>query len=265
MALSSAKKSTDPLLPQDPLTNDHTPTSVDIAHTALAYQHHFHPVWSLWLEDTFKDPRWQELLQKLHHYEKQGNTVYPPAHQRFRVFEQDPRQVRVVILGQDPYHGRSQANGLSFSVNKGITVPPSLRNIYQELKADIPTTSPTTGAHGDLTHWSSQGVLLLNSMLSVTAGAAGSHKGLGWEWFTDACIRALATHREHLVFILWGKFAQSKAELVQASPHAHKVLASAHPSPYSASAGFFGSKPFSQANQYLAAHGVTPIDWSVPD
>ncbi|MDE5727224.1 MAG: uracil-DNA glycosylase [Duncaniella sp.] len=184
-------------------------------------------------------------------------VVYPPAGKIFAAFDACPfDKVKVVILGQDPYHGAGQANGLSFSVNPGVEIPRSLRNIYAELQTDLGTAPPPSG---DLSRWAAQGVLLLNATLTVQAGMAGSHQGHGWEEFTDAAIRALADTREGLVFILWGAYAQRKGAFIDRSRHC--VIASPHPSPLSASRGFFGSRPFSRANQYLTSLGKDPIEW----
>lgn len=183
--------------------------------------------------------------------------VYPSPKNIFRAFELTPFDtVKVVILGQDPYHGEGQANGLSFAVNDGVRLPPSLQNIYKELASDI---GPVTNVSGDLSRWARQGVLLLNATLTVRAASAGSHQGKGWEQFTDAVIRALSERREGLVFILWGNYAKAKGAHIDREKHC--VIESAHPSPFSAAAGFFGSKPFSKANEYLQAKGVEPIDW----
>jgi uracil-DNA glycosylase len=184
-------------------------------------------------------------------------TVYPPGKLIFNAFDLCPfDQVKVVIIGQDPYHGPEQAHGLCFSVNEGVPFPPSLRNIFKEIQDDLGTPIPATG---DLTRWAKQGVLLLNATLTVRAGQAGSHQRQGWEEFTDAAIRALATERDHLVFILWGAYAQKKGAFIDRSRHL--VLASAHPSPLSAYNGFFGNKHFSRTNAYLVEHGETPIQW----
>jgi uracil-DNA glycosylase len=195
--------------------------------------------------------------------EQAGKTIYPPRGSRLAAFERTPLDaVKVVILGQDPYHGPGQAHGLCFSVPEGCPVPPSLRNIYKELESDL---GIAPAAHGDLSRWADQGVLLLNNALTVQAGAAGSHQGLGWEEFTDAAVRAVAERAEPSVFILWGSHAQKKAARVPGlganSPHL--VLRSPHPSPLSAHGGFFGSKPFSQANAFLEAKGRGAIDWRV--
>ena len=186
-----------------------------------------------------------------------ATTVYPPAKLIFNAFDHCPfDKVKVVIIGQDPYHGAGQANGLCFSVNKGITMPPSLVNIFKEIAADTGKPMPTDG---DLTRWSDQGVLLLNATLTVRAASAGSHQNKGWEQFTDSVIRILAEKRDNIVFILWGSYAQKKGAFIDRSRHL--VLTSPHPSPLSAYHGFFGNKHFSRANEYLVAHGETPIEW----
>lgn len=185
-----------------------------------------------------------------------GKQIYPAARNIFNAFNLCPiDKTRVVIIGQDPYHEPGQAMGLCFSVPNGITLPPSLVNIYTEIKNDLGRPSST---NGDLTHWAEQGVLLLNSTLTVRAHLAASHAGRGWEQFTDAVIAALV-HRENIVYMLWGSYAQKKAALVDTSKNL--VLKSVHPSPLSAYRGFFGCKHFSQANEYLSAHGFMPIDW----
>jgi uracil-DNA glycosylase len=187
------------------------------------------------------------------------SKVYPAPKNIFRAFALCPFDaVKVVILGQDPYHGPRQANGLSFAVDDGTVLPPSLKNIFKEIENDIGTPLVHTSS-GDLSRWALQGVLLLNATLTVRAHAAGSHQGKGWEEFTDAVIRVLSEEREHLVFILWGNYARLKGAHIDRSKHC--VIESAHPSPFSAANGFFGSKPFSKANDYLESHGETPIDW----
>jgi len=184
-------------------------------------------------------------------------TVYPPGRLIFNAFNLCPfDRVKVVIIGQDPYHGPGQAHGLCFSVNDGIAFPPSLQNIFKEIQADLGKPIPTSG---NLTRWAEQGVLMLNATLTVRAHAAGSHQRRGWEEFTDAAIRALNNEREHLVFILWGAYAQKKGAFIDRSRHL--VLTSPHPSPLSAHNGFFGNHHFSLTNDYLRAHGQTPIDW----
>ena len=184
-------------------------------------------------------------------------TVYPPGHLIFNAFNLCPfDQVKVVIIGQDPYHGPGQAHGLCFSVNDGVQMPPSLQNIFKEIQDDLGTPVPVTG---NLTRWAEQGVLLLNATLTVRAHQAGSHQRRGWEEFTDAVIRKLAEEREHLVFILWGAYAQKKGAFIDRNKHL--VLTSVHPSPLSAYHGFFGNHHFSRANAYLAEHGQNPIQW----
>ncbi len=186
-----------------------------------------------------------------------AGEVYPPASRIFAAFDACPfPEVKVVILGQDPYHGPGQANGLSFSVNPGVRFPPSLLNIFKEVSADTGAPLPVDG---DLSRWARQGVLMLNATLTVAANRAGSHQGHGWEQFTDAVIKRLSDRREHLVFILWGSYAIRKSELIDQSRHL--ILTSPHPSPLSAHRGFFGNHHFSRANAYLQAHGATPIVW----
>lgn len=215
------------------------------------------PTWKEALKDEFKLPYFQELSAKVREMYLGSTPVYPPPKRIFNAFELCPFDtVRVVILGQDPYHGPEQAHGLSFSVTDGVPFPPSLRNIYKELQSDLGVTIPESG---DLTHWARQGVLLLNATLTVNAHQAGSHQGIGWERFTDAVIQKLSDEKEHLVFILWGRYAQDKGRIIDESKHL--ILKSAHPSPLSAYHGFFGSKPFSRANDYLQAHGYPPIIW----
>ncbi len=214
------------------------------------------PSWKAYLAGEFKEPYFKELTAFVK-AEYQNGTVYPHPKNLFRAFELTPFDaVKVVILGQDPYHGPKQAHGLSFSVVEGVRNPPSLQNIYKELQSDIGGTVPTSG---DLTHWAEQGVLLLNATLTVRAGQAASHQGKGWERFTDAVIRTLSEKREGLVFILWGNYARSKKSLIDWEKHC--IIESPHPSPLSAYAGFFGSKPFSKANDFLRANGKSPIQW----
>lgn len=184
-------------------------------------------------------------------------TIYPPGKLIFNAFNLCSfEQTKVVIIGQDPYHGPGQAHGLCFSVNDGVPFPPSLQNIFKEIQSDLGITIPTSG---NLTRWANQGVLLLNATLTVRAHQAGSHQRKGWEEFTDAAIRILAEQKEHLVFILWGAYAQKKGAFIDRNKHL--VLTSAHPSPLSAYNGFFGNKHFSRANEYLIAHSETPIEW----
>lgn len=190
-----------------------------------------------------------------------GKTIYPPAPLIFNAFDLTPlSKVKVVILGQDPYHGPGQAMGLSFSVPKTIPKPPSLNNLLKEMATDIGTQH---SAHGDLTHWAQQGVLLLNSSLTVQAGEANSHQGKGWEQFTDAVIDVINEQTEHTVFILWGSKAKSKGKFIDTNRHL--ILTAVHPSPLAANrGGFFGTKPFSKANDYLEQYGKAPIDWQLP-
>lgn len=184
-------------------------------------------------------------------------TVYPPASKIFAAFDACPfDKVKVVILGQDPYHGPGQANGLCFSVNPGVPFPPSLINIFKEVSSDTGAAAPSDG---DLSRWARQGVFMLNSVLTVEQGRAASHASRGWETLTDAAIAALSANREHLVFLLWGSYAINKGKLIDRSKHL--VLTSVHPSPLSAHRGFFGNRHFSRANEYLQAHGITPIQW----
>ncbi len=215
------------------------------------------PSWKKVLADEFEKPYFTELSAFIRS-EYTSATIYPPPKFIFRAFELCPfDKVKVVILGQDPYHGPKQANGLSFAVSEGMTLPPSLRNIFQEIESDL--GKPLTHKSGDLSRWAEQGVLLLNATLTVRARQAGSHQNKGWEQFTDAVIQALSDKREHLVFILWGNYARQKGAHIDRSKHL--VIESAHPSPFSASNGFFGSKPFSKTNEYLETHGEKPIDW----
>lgn len=189
-----------------------------------------------------------------------GQITYPPARQIFAALDATPfDSIQVVILGQDPYHGPGQAHGLCFSVPPGVPVPPSLRNIFAEIERDVRIPRPD---HGCLLPWAQSGVLLLNAVLTVRAGQAGSHQNQGWEWFTDQVIERLAREREHLVFLLWGSYAQKKGQIIDTQRH--RVLRSVHPSPLSAHRGFIGCGHFSAANQYLVRHGLRPIDWSLP-
>jgi uracil-DNA glycosylase len=216
--------------------------------------------WLAVLNDEFDKDYMVQLRAFLKEEKQAGNKIYPKGSDIFNAFQKTPfTKVKVVILGQDPYHGENQAHGLSFSVQKGVTIPPSLRNIYKELAADIPGF--TIPDHGNLTEWAEQGVLLLNASLTVSAGIPGSHQKKGWETFTDMVIKTLSDKKEGLVFILWGAFAQAKAELIDKSKH--HIIKSPHPSPFSADRGFFGSKPFSKTNEILKKQGVKPIDWQI--
>lgn len=220
------------------------------------------PAWQALLKDELQKPYWCSLEQRLGAAYESG-AVYPPAQQLFAAFERTPPTcVRAVILGQDPYHEPGQANGLAFSVSRGVKLPPSLQNIYKELEADLGVPAAKSG---DLTSWAQQGVFLLNTVLSVRAHAANSHKDFGWQSFTDAVIAALAELPQPVAFVLWGAQAQKKAALVEKSPYPRLVLQSPHPSPLSAYRGFFGSRPFSQINAFLVSYGFSPVDWKIPE
>lgn len=215
--------------------------------------------WKNWLAPEFDAPYMQSLRQFLVEEKQNGKVIYPQSDDIFNALNTTaPESVKVVILGQDPYHGPNQAHGLCFSVNEGTALPPSLKNIYKELEQDL-------GLHmsgsGYLQSWAEQGVLLLNSVLTVEAGLAASHQGKGWETFTDKIIQLINERCEHIVFILWGGYAQKKAKFVDVSKHL--VLKSPHPSPLSAHRGFFGNGHFSQTNQYLLSKSVEPINWQV--
>lgn len=212
--------------------------------------------WKQILSAEFEKDYFRQLTDFVRN-EYRSTTVYPPGKLIFNAFNLCPfEQVKVVIIGQDPYHGPGQAHGLCFSVNDNVPFPPSLRNIFKEIQDDQGKPIPESG---NLTRWAKQGVLLLNATLTVRAHQAGSHQRRGWEEFTDAAIRALAEQREHLVFILWGAYAQKKGAFIDRSRHL--VLTSVHPSPLSAHNGFFGNRHFSRANEYLQQHGQTPIEW----
>jgi len=215
------------------------------------------PSWQRVLGAEFDKPYMQNLAAFLAAERAAGKVIFPPEPLVFNAFNNTPfEQVRVVIIGQDPYHGEGQAHGLSFSVPEGIKPPPSLVNIFKEIESDL---GVAMSGLGDLTPWANQGVLLLNAMLTVEQANAGSHQKKGWEAFTDAAIAALNAEREGLVFLLWGGYAQKKCKAIDQTKHL--VLQSAHPSPLSVYRGFYGSKPFSQINQYLTARGQTPIQW----
>ncbi len=216
--------------------------------------------WREALAQEFEQPYMQGLRDFLQREKQQGKVIYPPGSQMFNALKHtDFADVKVVILGQDPYHGPGQAHGLSFSVPDGVKPPPSLMNIFKELASDLGLPQPHSG---NLTPWAQQGVLLLNATLSVEAHLAGSHQGKGWETFTDRVIQALNEGRDQLVFMLWGSYAQRKGALIDRQRHA--VLLAPHPSPLSCHRGFFGCKHFSQANAYLTRTGQTPIDWRLP-
>jgi uracil-DNA glycosylase len=218
------------------------------------------PSWKARIGDYLLRPEMQALAAFLREEKQAGKRIYPPGPEIFAAFEHTPFDaVRVVILGQDPYHGAGQAHGLCFSVRPGTRVPPSLENIFKEIQRDLDIPRPD---HGCLTPWADRGVLLLNSVLTVEEGRAGSHQRKGWEGFTDAAVDALNREREGLVFLLWGSYAQRKGQLIDTRRHG--VLSAMHPSPLSAHRGFIGCGHFSAANRYLAAHGQPPIDWSLP-
>jgi uracil-DNA glycosylase len=214
--------------------------------------------WKMVLKEEFEKPYFETLKTFLVE-EKKQHTVYPSGANIFSAFDNTPfDNVKVVVLGQDPYHGAGQAHGLSFSVQDGLPYPPSLQNIFKELKDDLGCNTPKSG---NLTAWAKQGVFLLNTVLTVRASEANSHRNQGWENFTDAVIRLLNSQKEHLVFILWGSPAGAKASLIDAKKHL--ILKAPHPSPLSSYRGFFGSRPFSKSNEYLLHHGKTPIQWAL--
>lgn len=216
------------------------------------------PSWREALQSEFDQPYFAALVQQLHAEKAAGRTIFPPGGQIFRAFDLCPlERTKVVILGQDPYHGYGQAMGLSFSVPPGVPAPPSLKNIFKEIETDL---GVQMSGSPDLTPWARQGVLLLNAVLTVRAGEPTSHSGLGWQTFTDAVIRTVSERREGVVFLLWGSYARSKAPLIDGARHL--VLEAAHPSPLARGA-FFGCRHFSRCNDYLAAHGQTPIDWKL--
>jgi uracil-DNA glycosylase len=215
--------------------------------------------WKEALHQEFKKPYFLQIATHLKTEKLGGKTIYPPGGLIFNAFNTTPfDHVKVVILGQDPYHGPGQAHGLSFSVPKAIPPPPSLINIFKELQQDLGMPIP---GHGNLTHWAEQGVLLLNASLTVRANEPMSHAKIGWAEFTDGVISKVSTLKEHAVFLLWGKFAQEKQALVDETKHL--VLKAAHPSPFSADKGFFGCKHFSKANAWLAGKGIDPVDWTL--
>lgn len=217
------------------------------------------PSWKEALAAEWQQPYFQALRTFLKQEIQAGKRVFPPGKFIFNAFDSTPfDKVKVVIIGQDPYHGPGQAHGLCFSVQKGVQIPPSLKNIYKELHEDVGMTIPN---HGFLQSWADQGVLLLNALLTVEAHKAGAHKGKGWEKFTDAAIKRLNDQREGLVFLLWGRYAQEKGAHIDTSKH--HVLKAAHPSPFSAHSGFFGCKHFSRTNDLLRQMGKEPIDWTI--
>ncbi|RKF06622.1 uracil-DNA glycosylase [Oceaniradius stylonematis] len=220
-----------------------------------------HESWLAPLQAEFDSSYMADLRQFLVAEKAAGKRIFPPGGEWFHALDATPLdRVKIVILGQDPYHGPGQAHGLCFSVCPGVRIPPSLVNIYKEMETDL---GVAPASHGHLEHWAKQGVLLLNSVLTVEAHQAASHRGRGWERFTDAVIRLVDARDQAVVFILWGSYAQKKAAFVDRSKHL--VLKAPHPSPLSAHNGFFGSKPFSQANAFLEANGLEPIDWRLPE
>jgi len=217
------------------------------------------PSWQTHIDAEFDKPYMQTLKTFLQQEKAAGKTIFPPGPLIFNAFNHTPfDKVRVVIIGQDPYHGPGQAHGLSFSVPPGVALPPSLMNIFKEIQADL---GVRMSGSGDLTAWADQGVLLLNATLTVQLANAGSHQNRGWEQFTDAAIAALNQHREGLVFVLWGSYAQKKGAMID--PNKHLVLKSVHPSPLSAHRGFFGNHQFSNINQFLSSKGQAPINWQL--
>lgn len=218
------------------------------------------PSWLRVLGDEFDKPYMAQLKDFLRAEKRAGKVIYPAGDNWFNALNSTPfDRVKVVVLGQDPYHGPGQAHGLCFSVLPGVPTPPSLINIFKELETDV---GAPISAHGCLQQWAEQGVLLLNAVLTVQRGNANSHQGRGWEMFTDACIAHLNREREHLVFLLWGSYAQRKGQLIDRNRHL--VLEAPHPSPLSAHRGFLGCRHFSQANAYLQRHGIEPIAWQLP-
>ena len=218
-----------------------------------------HPSWQAVIGDELEKPYMQALREFLKQEKVTGKIIYPPSPLIFNAFNHTPfEQVRVVVIGQDPYHGDGQAHGLSFSVPNGVAPPPSLQNIFKEIASDL---NISMSLNGDLTPWANQGVLLLNATLTVEQAKAGSHQNKGWEQFTDAAIAALNAYRKGLVFVLWGSYAQKKGDVIDGQKHL--VLKSVHPSPLSAHRGFFGNHQFSKINAYLTQHGQTPIDWHI--
>ena len=215
--------------------------------------------WKKILKEEFVKPYFEQLVLHLKTEREQGKIIYPPGALIFNAFNTTPfNKVKAVIIGQDPYHGPGQAHGLSFSVQNGVSPPPSLMNIFKELQDDIGIGTPT---HGNLTHWAQQGLFLLNASLTVRAGEPMSHAKIGWAEFTNAVIKKISEQRKHVVFLLWGKFAQEKRVLIDETKHC--ILRSVHPSPLSAYGGFFGCKHFSKTNEYLTSKGIDPIDWSL--
>lgn len=220
------------------------------------------PGWKSLLKDEFEKEYFGVIAEFLKNEKESKQLIFPPGPLIFNAFNiTEPEKVKVVIIGQDPYHGQGQAHGLSFSVQKGIKPPPSLLNIFKEIENDLGVRMPRK--NGDLSPWAKQGVLLLNATLTVRANQPNSHSGIGWQQFTDAVIRKLNATKDAVVFLLWGNFAKEKANLIDETKHL--VLRAAHPSPFAADKGFFGCKHFSKANQFLAEHGKEPIDWLISE
>lgn len=217
--------------------------------------------WKELLKPEFDQPYFGQIVQFLKNEKRAGKTIYPPGPQIFNAFAfTPPDKVKVVILGQDPYHGPGQAHGLSFSVPRGVPPPPSLVNMFKEIHEELGLPIPR---HGNLEHWARQGVMLLNASLTVEAAQPMSHSKIGWHHFTDAVIRTISAHKQHVVFMLWGRFAQGKETLIDTAKHL--VLKAAHPSPLSAHNGFFGCGHFKKTNEYLEQQGLQPIDWGLED
>ena len=217
------------------------------------------PGWKKLLKKEFEQPYFEQMALHLKTEKQQGKIIYPPGAYIFNAFNSTPiDQVKVVILGQDPYHGAGQAHGLCFSVQTGVPPPPSLINIFKELNEDLGVAIPS---HGNLSAWATQGVFLLNASLTVRAGEPMSHSKIGWAQFTDNVIKKISTEKTKVVFLLWGKFAQEKKALIDESKHC--ILKAAHPSPLSAHAGFFGCRHFSKTNEYLVSKGIDPVNWSL--
>lgn len=241
------------------MTNQENETSSNNSKPSSSPPVRLHESWKSRLQAEFASERMRSLKSFLKSEYDSGKIIYPRGDEYFAALNLTPfEQVKVVIVGQDPYHGPGQAHGLSFSVRPGVRLPPSLQNIFKELKSDLNISTPENGS---LVKWAQQGVLLLNAVLTVEAGKAASHQGRGWEQFTDRIIHLLNSEREHLVFILWGSYAQKKAAFVDRKKHL--VLESVHPSPLSSHRGFFGTKPFSSANAYLQAQGLAEIQWDL--
>lgn len=216
--------------------------------------------WSKHLEPAILSPKMCDLMMFLAHQSQAGATIYPEPQHIFRALQSvAPENVKAVIIGQDPYHGPNQAHGLAFSVSHGVKIPPSLQNIYQELQSDIGVQKPD---HGDLSSWAEQGVIMLNTLLTVEQGKPLAHKNKGWEQFTDSAIQAISEYGQPSVFILWGSHAQGKEKLINKTKHF--IIKEVHPSPLSAYRGFLGSKPFSKTNDWLISQGRSPIDWNLP-